>query len=399
MLKFRKNSRQKSPIITNCQHILSDQLSGTHSIMDKTIHTQRLTEITAQLYPPFKNAPSKLDALTVIYSGITEELGHYINMYRLSELNDIIYGFLELTDQIIFEIDEGFKSAENSVEEYIIDDLYQRTETYLDLFNDIELYKKNLRKRLLNQDDPIIIRYYVLDEFIPLLISEFFEQPDLRKEILKSLQFFNDDTLINFFYDIAKNDYDVELRILALIGLKKFKYRFNNWHLLKTGDDDFNALIEHVRKSKTDTASHKTKNNSIFLYTLWTIELSTMKELTLHEYPLLFRSLFDISCAAPDNGFVQQEFNYALGRILKGINIHDLRILLRDKSHLKAFLQFLNITPVEFFDRVMMILDLLGDDFFESFDQLIVSGEFSIKEARSSLLSYLLSPGFKRVNV
>ncbi len=367
--------------------------------MDKTIHTQRLTEITARLYKPFKNAPSKLEALNVIYSGITEELGHYINMYRLSELNDIIYGFLELTDQIIFEIDEGFNRAENGVEEYIIDDLYQRAETYLDLFSNIDLYKKNLRKRLLNQDDPVIIRYYVLDEFIPLLISEFFEQPDLRKGILKSLQFFNDDTLINFFYDIAKNDYDVELRILALIGLKKYKYRFNNWHLLKTSDDDLNTLIEHIRKPSTDTVSNKAKSNSIFLYTLWTIEFSTMKGLSLQEYPLLFQSLYDIFCTAPDSGSVQLEFNQALKSILKRISIHDLRTLLRDKAYVKAFLQFLNIVPVEFFDRVMMILDLLGENFIESFEQLVVSGEFTINEERSSLLSYLLSPGFKRVNV
>ncbi len=367
--------------------------------MGKRLKTQKLLEIAEESYDQFKNSKSKFDALKVISDAVAQELGHYLNVYALNELNEVFIGFVELLDQIIFEIEDGLNKTENGIEEYIIDDLYQRVDSYLELFKNIEIYKKNLRERLLNLDDPLIIRYYKLEEFVPSLIIEFFEQPDMRLIILKSLLFFRDDELLNFFYEIAKNEYDMGLRILALIGLKEFKYRFNNWHILKGIDNNYNDLIDYVMAFSFDTIEKRNHHNNsyIILFILFNMELSLMNRTSLSNYTWLLNFFYDISIERLDNPFMQQHIYKTISNILIRIDFNLLKSSLQTKESLMSFLHLVDFFPVEHFDKIMTIIDFLGKDFLSTVERLIVSGKLKLDKEKSNLLGYVLGPGFDSV--
>jgi hypothetical protein len=367
--------------------------------MGRILNINKLLEIAEESYEQFKNSNSKFDALKIISNTATKELGHYLNIYAFNELNDVIIGFVELLDQIIFEIEEEISKTENGIEEYLIDDLYQRVNSYLELFKNIEIYKKNLRERLLNLEDPLIIRYYNLEEFVPSLIREFFEQPDMRLIILKSLLFFKDDELLNFFYEIAKNDYDMELRIFALIGLKQFKYRFNNWHILKGISDNVNELIDYVQCFSPENIDHSNHNNNpyIILFKAITIELSLIKRVPLPDYSILLNFFYDISKVKIENLHLHQHTYKTISNILKRIDFNLLKSSLLSKESLMSFLNLIDVFPVELFDSVMIIIDLLGKDFLSTVERLIVSRELKLDEEKSNLLGYVLAQGLDSV--
>lgn len=363
--------------------------------MGKQLKTQRLIEIAEKSYDQFKNAKSKFDALKVISDVVARELGHYLNVYACNELNEVLIGFVELLDQIIFEIEDGFNKADNGIEEYIIDDLYQRVNSYLELFKNIEIYKKNLRDRLVNLDDPLIIRYYKLEEFVPSLMVEFFEQPDMRLTILKSLLFFRDDELLNFFYEIAKNEYDMGLRILALIGLKEFKYRFNNWHILEGIDKNYNDLIDFVRTFSLDNVEKKNHhdNSYIILFILFNIELSLINRMPIPDYSWLLHFFYNISVEKSDSPFMQQHIYKTISNILTRIDFNRLRSSLQIKENLIPFLHLVDSFPVEHFDRIMPIIDFLGKDFLSTVERMIVSGKLKLDSEKSNLLGCTLGYG------
>jgi hypothetical protein len=168
----------------------------------------------------------------------------------LSEPDDVSVGFIELLDQVIFEIEEVQNANDNKIEEYLIEDLYQRVESYLEVLSDADLYKRNLGKRIMNVEDTIIIKRFGFVEYVPLLMSEFNEQAAIRQHILKALISFNNEELLQFYYDILKKECEADIKVLSLIGLKKPVYQFDNWHLLECREEDYGALIQFVQSFK-----------------------------------------------------------------------------------------------------------------------------------------------------
>ena len=370
--------------------------------MENNIDKNRLVTIALKSYEKFKNSDDKVEALRIVFDVVTHEMGNILGTYFLYKLDDVAIGFIELLDQIIFEIDSEHNKSVDPIDEYIIDDLYQRAESYLDLFKDVEIYKKNLRERLINFDDSLIIRNYKLKEFIPSLQSEFYEQPNMRLAILKTLLYFDNDELLQFFYDIAKNGYDIELRILALIGLKKYKYRFDNWHsLANSGNQDFNSLVNYVKSfSYIDCFDDKDHNNAyILLFKILFIEVSITNGIDLPEKSRLLRFLYTTSSRNVDNPSLQIKIFNSIANIITKFDFNILKSILKDGDNLTSFLYLVDTLPYEVFNRVMVIIDHLGDDFLYTVEKLISAGKLKLREKGSKLLGYFFSVGHDIIKV
>ena len=78
------------------------------------------------------------------------------------------------------------------------------TKKYIDVYNEKEIYKQNLCNRVISKDDTMIIRHYKMSEYIPELLVEFYEQPELQYFILRVLLVFQADELRHFYNQIMK---------------------------------------------------------------------------------------------------------------------------------------------------------------------------------------------------
>ncbi len=236
----------------------------------KVIHN-----IAAQCYEHVNTSTSRHEALSSIALTATKTLGGYFGSLNLENPDEISMNFIELLDQIVFEIEEN-DSGEANIREYIIDDLYQRVSIYLEILKDPDLYRKGLGTRLFCHEDTVIIRHYQMRDYIPDLLREFHEQPNLQKAIIKCLLAFNAEDLLNFYYQVIQGRYCMEIKALSLIGLRGFSSRFSNWHKLKATDDETASLISYVEGFDIENIS---KNplpfdlNTLY-YTINFIELS-----------------------------------------------------------------------------------------------------------------------------
>ena len=366
-------------------------------ISEKRLEKIDLVQRFGRCFIPFHKAECPMDALKSVSSWVTADFGKNIKFLVFDNLDDLSLGLIDLLDQIVFEVEEEHISLESPIDEYIIDDLYSRAGAYLDVITDVNIYKKNLRERPLNPDDPLIIRCHGLNEFIPLLMTEFFEQPNLRLIVLKSLLFMEDDDLLHFFYEIARNNYDYELKIPAMIGLKKFRYRFDNWYLLtEDGKDDFNELVEFARTfdpgSYAETGFHR--NPFILLFMLSFIETGMAAGMVNGNVEWLIDFMVHATECGMQSGAFQSAVFQSIASILPRIGICDLKTVISDREYMARFLNLVDSLPVEIFDKVMIVINRLGSDFLMNVRRIISDGEINLQEKNSNLLGYLFSLGF-----
>ncbi|MBN1531351.1 MAG: hypothetical protein JXA20_01685 [Spirochaetes bacterium] len=350
-------------------------------------------DLASRLWGVRADATGSEGALKSISRIITSELGQYFGPEILDTPDELMVSFIELLDQIVFEIEENTPS-DGSIKEYIIDDLYLRLGKYLDALHDMELYKQNLGSGFLTREDTVIIRHFGMNEFMPELMAEYHERPVLKKSILRSLLAFSSEKLITFYYQIAKEDGCVEARILALLGLKLHGSKFRNWKHLRSGDVQFDSLIEYVSCFDAGQANENGLPEDI--YTLmfainfieqmvvglknreflhWTVEV--LKTITFIGIPVQFQS----------------DMYTSIANILTYCDADVIRDVLSDEAVLKSFIHLLEVLPPETFRRVTVSLAVLGSDFTEPVTKLISTGEVIPREGESNIMGYLLWGG------
>ena len=360
----------------------------------------QLTEMALRMHEDLRSAGSRREALDLVSLRASRKLGTCLSAQVLAEPDEVLISFLEVLDQIVFEVGEEQDSRDGHAAEYIVDDLYQRLEVYLDLFRGLNFYRKNLPTRILNREDTVIIRHRRLAEYVPFLISEFFEQPHMRKPIMQALIYFSNEELLNFFYEIARNEYDLEMKILALLGLKNNQSVFYNWNMLKgQGDERFDSLISYIEnggdtEGEGPRSSNEEKNALVLYYRVFRLEVQLASAVGAAECQKVLEVLRCVTECNMDALSMKYDLYNSLGRILARFTGGSVTRFLEVEENLISFLYHIDSLPIDLFGRVTAVLESLGENFISSVKELVSKGKLQLDEKNSRLMEYLLSVGF-----
>jgi len=331
----------------------------------------------------------KKDILTRIADTASESFGEYFNPVILSDPDEISVNFIELLDLIVYEMNKTEKD-DDSIREYIIDDLYSRIIIYLKILKGKKEYKKNLVYRGISSDDTIIMKTHKMEEYTSDLISEFHDHIFIQKDILKTLMTFSADELLNFYYQIAKGPYSLEIRTMALTGLKGHPRHFTNWDLLKKSTIEFNSLVNYVESFNTQVIEENQlpDNSYSLLFVLDYFEMN-ITQLSNEETLAWFTEIISkvwLNTIAPR--FYNRIF-MTLSNIFIYYDIEYMKKLIKRQNNLVALISLIELLPGEFFNRITVKLDLLGKNFIVSTKKLIASEDLILNEETSNTLTYL----------
>ncbi len=299
----------------------------------------------------------------------------------------VLAGFFDLLDHVGFEIEEN-SADDPMIRDYIIEELYSRAKIYIDIYTDVEVYKTNLRKRLITHEDTVIIQAMNMEDFVPALINEFYSKPQIKKSILRALVHFQNDELLNLFYQTVREEECLDITILSLIGLKRLGSRFQYWRLLKGESETFNDLVKYVEAFKPgEEPFHDSFQKTIFT--------------------LLYTELFikEICDAVPFSWMIrllQQSLEYTTdlsnaGTIYRSIvsillqcDISYFRKMTEREEYIVTLANLINSIPREYIDRLIARLTLLGPQFRVELDALIACKAVDPASGESNLLCFLL---------
>ena len=292
-------------------------------------------------------------------------------------------GFIDLLDQIIFEMDAP------SFQEYIIDDMLIKLSIYIDALTDISKYKKDFMYRPFSPEDAKIISFHSLSDLIPNMLTEFEQLPHLRKYIAKSLLSFNLPNLIPFYSDIIQGDYCIETKAYALSGIKKSEISeeiLNN--ILETVPS---ALIHYA----LDFDAQELIKNEM-PYTLETIYFTVV--IIQLESDILYKQqnfIWFLNIAQCLKEFRRDNPEHIalfsiITEIFLSLSPYNLKKFLDNEEALKKFVILIDLLPREEFDKMISFLDTLGNKFTNSINRLIETKKLELDKARSNIFSYLM---------
>lgn len=334
-----------------------------------------------------ENNPRKtLRQIAEILSGNSDPLPQFLTH---SITNDIDLHFVELLDQIVFEMNSN-EPADRIVGDYIFEDLHLRLTIYIEIYSNTELYRRNLETRSLTHDDTIIIRTLRISEAIPALMESFDENTHLQKAILRALLVFEDEELYRMYQQIARDEYNcVELKVLALVGLKKSNSIYCNWDLIKSDDPALNEMYQYVRhfNAKTITANDYPSNICAMVFLLTWFDTS-LHDINTTALIWLLEQVAVTDVSNLDNS-TYLTIMTTITSILNGVELKKLKRASRSSRGLVALVHTLNLLPSELFERVSVNLNEMGNAFRKSLEAFFSSPQGAGHTDDSNVANFL----------
>jgi hypothetical protein len=349
----------------------------------------QIHDFALSCYDIVKSTPSKQSALNMIADFASPHLKEYF-IATLKNPDEITMNFIDLLDQIIFEIAENIH-FDDPVHEYIIEDLYARLGYYLDIFRGRETYIGNANKRIITHEDTIIIRQHHIAEFVPVLITEYFEQPILRKPILRALIAFGAEDLLNLYYNIAKDEACIEEKILALIGLKRFGSKFNFSHLHSPENAECAGLIEYAESFDCNNLVSNVSPRDIYmlLFSLNYVEFHVGPGMDVPVLTWILRILQPF-LRIDYCGMSIADFYRSVSNIFLFTCPDILGKLLHDEELTIALIRVLDFFPGEFFYKLAVKLSLVRLDFIRAVNHVTLRGKIELNEYESNTMNYVM---------
>jgi hypothetical protein len=350
---------------------------------------ERIKKFALECLDKIKSSSSTQAALKTVADYASPQLDAYL-VLTLKNPDEISMHFVDLLDQIIFEI-TGNIHYNDTVHEYIIEDLYFRLCIYLDYFMDKEVYASNINKRNFTHDDTIIIRQHRMAEYVPQLVTEYYEQPILQKSILRALFNFDSEILLNLYYNIAKDGNFIEEKTLALIGLKRFESKFNFDSLHAGGNDGYVRLVEYAElfNSRIIEANSFPGDLYSLLFALNFIELNADKILGLPAFTWALQAMQPFLNIAFDDRIIGDIYASSSNIILlAGPEV--LRRTVRDKELAAVLIRVLDFFPGEFSYKLGKKMSLVKNDFVVMANWLNSSGKIKLNSEASTAMNYIL---------
>jgi len=359
--------------------------------MEHTLKLDRrnLAEIALQIHTHIHSAESRVEALKHAAEITLREMGDCFGPEILINPDDITVNFLELLDHIVFEVEQnGFH--DRGLKDYIVDDFYARLIIFLDIFRSRDIYRKNLQNRLLTYEDVLIIRHYMMEEYLDDLIREYSQQPALQKPILMTLLRFDSDKLLNFYYMTLKDEYCSEAVIPALVGLKKPETKFSNWHLLRSKIDTDGKFMEYIKRfnMKEPESNRMPYDTFSLLFSLNFIESQLPRLIWSTSTGWILKVLASAVSLKIDS-FHAPEIYMAIARVMINFDIENLRELLKNRDNMISFVYLVDHMPEEYVNRFSFQLLNLGDNILNEIRNLIEVGEITLDMDYSNSLNLL----------
>ena len=368
-------------------HLVINPIFRRTSMKEIKIHNKDLKNIAVRCRDNLYQSTSKEDALLIVSRFISQEIGEYFGPEILVEPDEISISFIELLDQIIFEMEENIVT-DNNIRIYIIDDLYLRLNIFLDIYTDIELYKNNLSYRILTYEDALIIKQHKLLEYRELLISEFSEQPSLQKWILRTIIGLNTADFSDFYFSILQEKVCVEVKILALVGLKLNQSSFNDWNSISTDFEITPGLINSIQSFNLNELDENiiSDDENMILFVLNYVELHTHLVNSIEWLIRMFNSILSVHI----NGNNITNIFISIVNILIHVDLKVLKKIKQNEFTMISFLNFIDFLPREYFDRILVKITNLGNNVLDYARNLVSSGKLNMDESNSNLISYFL---------
>jgi hypothetical protein len=350
---------------------------------------EQFEEFANSCYEKISPASSKIEALSIVADFASSRIDDYFRQ-ALEEPDEVSMLFVELLDQIIFELTENMP-ADLMVREYVANDLFSRLAIYLDLFRDRDAYSTSLKKRLLTHDDTVIMRQFGMHEHAALLMSEYYEQPVLQRSILQTLITFDCDELLNFFYNIAKEAVNIEIKALSLAGLKKCGSRFSSWRQLATDNEEHNQMIAYAQRFYCAVIEKNDIPRDLYSAIFVLQHVESNRDILMN--PCSFSWVMNLIRSMLDVGYFNSyltDFYLSICHVIIFAGLGVLTELLSVDSQVKTLVQVIDFLPREYFDRIMPKLSLLGNDFIHRVNFMLASGKMKLDDRESNTYSYIL---------
>jgi hypothetical protein len=335
------------------------------------------------------SAPTKIEALEAVVD-FAAPLLHDFRRLVMEDPDEISVSFMDLLDQTAFELSENMPDNE-TVRGYIVDDLYGRLAIYLDCYYDRDAYSSGLNMRVLTHEDTVIIRQLRMREHVPLLMSEFHEQHALQRSILSTLVSLEEGELHNFYYTVARESEAVDIRALAVAGLKKSGIGHRALHMLEAGEWGLDGMIAYA-KSFTDGTLDRNlipREGPSFIFAVRYIESNLD---LLADYGNL-SWIIELLCSfirLENHESYHPDIRRSICSMLVFAGVEPMKRLLRDSEGLASVRELLDYLPREDFNRIMGKVELWGEEFTGRISGFLAMGRMRSAGHDSNTACYAL---------
>lgn len=340
-----------------------------------------------------ESGASRSETLKKAAERAISQFGDYITPGDLNLTDEIEIIFVELLDQIVYELREN-NEYETNIKDYIIDDLYSRLALILEAMNSKEQYLKNLKNRTLYHDDLVIIKKLQLSKVVPLLVSESGDITDLQVPIAKTLLSFTDDLYLDYYYNMFRSSTSGFLKALSLLGLKYSSAKGLNWTALMESANGIAGLVKFAEKFSLFELDRNPLPGTGEECTLALLHA----EMIIHT----INSNSDVEWilgllnSVPQFNFDKtwlHEVHTSMGSILLGIDLKMLGKILKDEKKLINAACLIDRLPKNIFNRITGRLDELGMEFIFNLNSVIEKKKVPVNDYNSNIISYLCLNG------
>jgi hypothetical protein len=333
-----------------------------------------------------RNSSDREEVLENI-AAVSEEIKNgYFENSLFDRPDEIIYNFIDLLDQISFELKDNLP-AESGLREALFDNLLIKVTIICEGITDPDAYRSSLERREITQEDLPVIRLNDMTDLIPRLLSTFSENPDLQKPIIKTFLRFRISDLINFYYNIASGSYCYEMKLLAIIGLKLYSKNFTRWNSFYGSNTVFNEAVDLIENYNCgDTTFPETENIYFMLYTLFCIELTI--DTIPHVYSdrvLNFLYAASLKKNTESHNFLTQT---AISSIIMMMNNSQLESIIKNSELIKKFIHLLDTLPYENLSMINERLKFYRSGIIDSVNNLFLAGKLKLNETSSNMVKY-----------
>lgn len=353
------------------------------------VYSKNIENSLREYFSIITSTTSRSEALSSIAALGIQQFGEYITPGSLNLQDEVLINFIELLDQIIFELGENSESG-SDIRDYIIDDLYSRFSLTIEALVDCDKYKSNLKNRPLYSEDLIIIRNKKLTEFVPYIIDELEDITNLEKNIIKTALYFTETVKLDLFYNQFRNTTSGFIRSASLLGLKYCLNKGFNWNSIKDIPNEQSGLSEYAESFNLEKINENRlpENMEEMTFVLLHIEKNSNTYRSCSEINWILTVFSIVPLLNFENSWLN-EITISLSNILLHLDIKIIFEIFKDESALIKGMNFIDYLPRNIFNRITGRLDLMGMEFIYNLNLVIEKKKKSMDAYNSNILTYI----------